>query len=38
MKNVIDSKPQVAKELQSKLRAYIDGGWSITRGSFAGSV
>ncbi len=38
LRNVVDSYPQVAKDLQAKLRAYIDSGWDITRGSFAGSV
>jgi hypothetical protein len=38
LKNVIDSYPHVANDLDARLRAYIDGGWEITKGSFAGRV
>jgi len=34
--DVIQNHPSVAKELDAKLRKYIDEGWEITKGSFAG--
>lgn len=35
LKNVADQNPAVVKEFRSKLKNYVDSGWTITRGSFA---
>lgn len=38
LKNVLESNPVVAAEYRAKLKRYVDGGWQITKGSFAKNI
>ena len=35
LKNVAAQRPQVVKELRARLLEHVEGGWALTRGTFA---